>query len=141
MNPKIASQFADLFLKVDGRSSFSMLLQLACGIQPTIAHRQGGFKLAASCVLRTFEDRRVLAVPTQEAIADIVATYPDALIEIHATAGADLSNQMQDAQSFRYGLVNIGADSEHELEEKFAAIAERLDFRLVPVRAAASIGG
>jgi len=33
------------------------------------------------------------------------------------------------------------ADAEHELEEKFAAIAERLDFHLVPVRAAASIGG
>ena len=139
VNPKIASQFADLFLKVDGQSSFSILLQLACGIEPVMARRRGNFKLAASCVLRTFEDRHVRAVPTDDAIADIVQTYPDALIEIHATPGADLSNQMQDAQSFRYGLVNVGANSEHELEEKFASIAERLDFQLVPVRSVASI--
>ena len=133
VNPKIASQFADLFLRVDGQSSFSMLLELASGSRPSFTPRRGEFKLAASCVLRTFEDRRVAAIPTQAAIAGIVQRYPDARIEIHAVPGAALSNQMQDAQSFRYGLVNIGADSERELEEKFDAIAERLEFRLVPV--------
>ena len=137
VNPKIASQFADLFLKVDGQSSFSLLLELACGIEPVTAHRRGNFKLAASCVLRTFENSHVLAVPMQDAIADIERRYPDALIEIHATPGTDLSNQMQDAQSFRYGLVNIGANSEQDLDEKFASIAQHLEFRLVPVRAAA----
>jgi biotin carboxylase len=133
VNPKIASQFADLFLRVDGQSSFSMLLELASGSRPSFTPRRGEFKLAASCVLRTFEDRRVAAIPTQAAIAGIVQRYPDARIEIHAVPGAALSNQRQDAQSFRYGLVNIGADSERELEEKFDAIAERLEFRLVPV--------
>ena len=141
VNPKLASQFADLFHKVDGESSFSVLLQLACGIQPVTGRRQGTFKLAASCVLRTFENSHVLTVPTQDTIADIVEAHPDALIEIHATPGTDLSNQMQDAQSFRYGLVNIGANSEQELDEKFAAIAERLEFQLVPLRAAATFDG
>lgn len=141
VNPKIASQFADLFMKVDGRSSYSVLLALASGSRPLFAARRGAFKLAASCVLRTFEDRHVLAVPTQAAITDIVAAYPDALIEIHATPGADLSDQMQDAQSFRYGLVNIGANSERALEEKFARIASRLEFRMESVRAASPIDG
>ena len=139
VNPKIASQFADLFRKVDGQSSFSVLLHLASGIAPVMPYRQGNFKLAASCVLRTFADRHVVAVPTHEVIADIVATYPDASIEIHAAPGADLSNQMQDAHSFRYGLVSIGADSEQELDGKFAAIAERLEFQLAPVQSAARV--
>ena len=138
VNPKIASQFADLFLKVDGQSSFSVLLELASGARPTSAPGGGEFELAASCVLRTFEDSHVVSVPTQSAIAGIVETYPDARIEIHASPGTDLSNQMQDAQSFRYGLVNIGAHSERELEEKFAAIKARLEFRLVPARAPAA---
>ena len=132
VNPKIASQFADLFFKVDGESTFSMLLKLACGIRPAMARGQGDFKLSASCVLRTFEDRHVVAVPSQDAIARIVESYPDASIEIHATPGSALSSQMQDAESFRYGLVNIGASSEQELDEKFAAIAERLEFRFAP---------
>jgi len=130
VNPKIASQFADLFLKVDGVSAFSVLLQLALGEEPGFRRSQGEFSIAATCVLRTFEDRRVVRVPSTETIEAIVSDYPDALIEIHATPGMKLSDQMQDAQSFRYGLVNIGAGSEHELEEKFAHIARRLDFEL-----------
>ena len=133
VNPKIASQFADLFVKVDGQSSFSALLQIAMGEEPAWKSRQGAFRIAGTCVLRTFEDKRVLSVPTQERLAEIVCDYPDALIEIHAVPGRALSDQMQDAQSFRYGLVNIGAGSERELENKFADIARRLDFELAPL--------
>jgi hypothetical protein len=38
-------------------------------------------------------------------------------------------------QSFRYGLVNIGADSESELETKFEHIQSKLDFQFARVRA------
>jgi hypothetical protein len=132
VNPKLASQFADLFEKVDGQSSFAVLLQLALGKRPAWNRRQGQFRIAATCVLRTFEDRKVVAVPPSEGIEAVVAEYPDALIEIHATCGKNLSDQMQDAQSFRYGLVNIGANSGSELEEKFARIRSRLPFQFAP---------
>ncbi|HEV8517274.1 MAG TPA: ATP-grasp domain-containing protein [Burkholderiales bacterium] len=135
VNPKIASQFADLFMKVDGQSSFSVLLQIALGEEPLFSKRKGDFKIAASCVLRTFADRRVLGIPSNESILELVRHYPDALIEIHAHPGLNLSDQMQDAQSFRYGLVNIGADSESELETKFEHIQSKLDFQFARVRA------
>ena len=83
--------------------------------------------MSATCVLRTFEDKLLLRVPPQDTIDSIASEYPDAVIEIHATPGRNLSDQMQDAQSFRYGLVNIGADSEAGLEAKFERIAKRLD--------------
>jgi hypothetical protein len=134
VNPKIASQFSDLFLKVDGQHSYSALLQLALGEEPVFRRRQGEFRIAASCVLRTFEDKHVAGVPPDESIAAIVADYPDAQIEIHALTGKNLSDQMQDSQSFRYGLVNIGAGSEAELERKFADIQSRLEFRLAPAQ-------
>ena len=136
VNPKIASQFADLFLKVDGHSSFTALLQLAMGEEPAVIKRQGKFRVAASWVLRTFEDRRVVDIPSDASIRALVAEYPDALIEIHAIPGRCLSGQMQDSQSFRYGLVNIGADSARELATKFGHIQSRLDYRFVPARAA-----
>lgn len=134
VNPKIASQFADLFAKVDGQSSFCALLQLALGEQPTWNRGKGPFEIAASCVLRTFEDKAVLAIPSDKTIDEIVVDHPDAVIEIHAIPGRNLSDQMQDAQSFRYGLVNIGAHSDGELEDKFAHIQSRLHFQLAPAR-------
>ena len=133
VNPKIASQFADLFMKVDGQSAFSVLLQVAMGEAPVWKRRHGKFRIAASCVLRTFSDQRVLRVPSKVCVDEVVSDYPDAQIEIHAAPGGNLSDQMQDAQSFRYALVNIGADSESELDNKLADIASRLDFKLAPL--------
>ena len=133
VNPKLASQFPDLFKKVDGTSSYSVLLQLAVGEEPTFTQRQGDFKLAGSCVLRSFEDKRVLGIPSAEQIDRLKGDFPDALVEIYAPLGKNLSDQMQDSASFRYGLVNIGADSERELEEKFEHFKHSLDFQFAPV--------
>lgn len=129
VNPKIASQFPDLFEKVDGTSSYAPLLQIALGEEPAIARGQGEFKLAASCVLRTFEDRRVVRAPSAEQLAELASKFPDARVEIHVSAGDLLSGIMQDGKSFRYGLVNIGANSEAELDAKLDFCKNFLDFQ------------
>lgn len=132
VNPKIASQFPDLFEKVDGTSSYAVLLQLAAGEEPHFTYRQGKHKLAASCVLRTFTDQLVLRVPSAKETAAVLAEFPDARVQIIATEGKNLSDQMQDANSYRYGLVNIGADSEEELETNFELCKNILNFQLAP---------
>ncbi|MDT4968782.1 MAG: hypothetical protein QOJ64_3519 [Acidobacteriota bacterium] len=129
INPKIASQFADLFEKVDGLSSYAPLLQIAVGEKPHFPHREGAFGVAASCVLRTFENKRVVRVPSKEEVDALVRRFPDARIEISAVAGSLLSDVMQDGKSYRYGLVNIGADSSEELELKLELCKSALDFR------------
>jgi biotin carboxylase len=132
INPKIASQFPDLFEKVDGTSSYAPLLQIALGEEPTFKARQGAFKLAASCVLREFADRRVSRVPTGAEIAELTRRFPDARIEISVSTGQLLSDIMQDGKSFRYGLINIGANSEEELEAKFQFCKNSLPFEFSP---------
>jgi biotin carboxylase len=129
INPKIASQFTDLFEKVDGVSSYSPLLQIALGEEPEFPEGQGAFKVAASCVLRTFENKRVSGVPSRPQIDALVKRFPDARVEISASPGKLLSDVMQDGKSFRYGLVNIGAASHQELEAKFEACESLLDFQ------------
>jgi len=131
INPKIASQFTDLFEKVDGLSSYSPLLQIALGQEPEFPRRQGAFKVAASCVLRTFENQRVLSVPSQEQVNALIRKFPDARIEISATAGKLLSDVMQDGNSFRYCLINIGADSHQQLNAKFELCKSLLDFQFI----------
>jgi biotin carboxylase len=133
VNPKIASQFTDLFEKVDGTSTYSPLLRIAAGEEPTFQRRRGPFKLAASCVLRTFENRRVLTVPSSQQIGRLAERFTDARVEICAAPGKLLSDGMQDGKSYRYGLINIGADSEAELAAKLELCRSMLEFRFAPV--------
>jgi biotin carboxylase len=128
VNPKIASQFPDLFEKVDGVSGYKILLQIAIGEKPTFERRKGKFNLAASCVLRLFEDKRVVRKPTDADVKRVQAKYPDALINLIATEGKKLSEQTQDTYSFRYGLINIGAQSVEELEAKNEDCKSMLQF-------------
>ncbi|HEY0385972.1 MAG TPA: ATP-grasp domain-containing protein [Pyrinomonadaceae bacterium] len=133
VNPKIASQFTDLFEKVDGQSTYWPLLRIAAGDEPDFPRRRGSFRLAASCVLRTFEDGRVLAVPSSQQVGALSNRFPDARVEICAVPGKLLSDGMQDGKSYRYGLINIGADSESELAAKLESCRSMLDFRFAPV--------
>jgi biotin carboxylase len=129
INPKIASQFTDLFEKVDGASSYRPLLEIALGEEPVFPKGQGAFKVAASCVLRTFDNKRVLSVPSAEQVEALTRRFPDARVEISASPGRLLSDIMQDGKSFRYGLINIGADSWDDLEAKFELCKSLLDFK------------
>lgn len=128
VNPKIASQFTDLFEKVDGVSSYAPMLQIALGQEPDFRRGGGRFKCAASCVMRLFEDKRVLRVPSKDEIEALRRRFPDVRVETSAAPGRLLSETMQDGQSFRYAVVNLGADSWDELEEKFDECAASLEF-------------
>lgn len=109
INPRMASQFADLYEKVDGFNSYQVLIDLALGRQPAPTVRQGLYPMAASCVLRTFDNCEVLGLPTTAEIGHLCERYPGLRIEILASQGTRLSQELQDGSSFRYGIINIGA--------------------------------
>ncbi|MBZ0188645.1 MAG: ATP-grasp domain-containing protein [Candidatus Obscuribacterales bacterium] len=139
VNPRYASQFSDLFEKVDGTSTASVVLSLALGEQPTFAKGKGEFRLAASCVFRSFADRLVHSVPSQSDVEALKARYPEAIVEIRAQPGKLLFAEVQDSVSFRYGLVHLGANSASELDEKWQVCQELLDFKLGPAIGQAQI--
>jgi biotin carboxylase len=133
INPRMASQFADLYEKVDGTNAYEVLLDLGTGIRPTPKRRQGKYRFAASCVLRTFEDCVVAVLPFQEKLAQIEQAYPDIRVEIHATAGRRLSDELQDGTSFRYGIVCLGGRDRAEVLRRFEACRAVLGIVLLPV--------
>lgn len=133
INPRMSSQFADIFEKVDGINSYSILLDLAFGRRPTIRRRQGRHRAAFSCVLRRFSNAFLRRAPLPDQIAALEAQYPDLRIEILATEGLKLSQQMQDTCSYRYGVINIGASSREEALAIFDECQRRLTFDFVPV--------
>lgn len=133
INPKIASQFPDLFEKVDGINSYEIMMRIALGEKPEFVRGGGRYKIAASCVLRTFEDQLVKKLPSKESIDAVEERYPATMVQVIATAGKKLSEQSQDANSYRYGLINMGAQSEVQLEENFEDASAMLDYELEPV--------
>lgn len=130
INPRMASQFADLYEKVDGFNTYAVLLALSLGESPILQSRAGPHAAASSCVLRQFEDAYVSQCPSEEEILSIDNLLPGTRVEIIAAPGECLSQRMQDGCSFRYGIVNIGGRSRSDVLRKFALCKEKLTFEL-----------
>lgn len=133
INPRMASQFADLYEKVDGTSSYTVLLDIAQGRAPRFTPRQGRYGFAASCVLRSFEDHIVAALPSEADLDRLARLYPDIRVELHATVGRKLSDEFQDGRSYRYGIVNLGGRDRAHVFEQFESCRETLGIALLPV--------
>jgi biotin carboxylase len=135
INPRISSQFADLYEKVDGTNAYEILLDIALGQKPRVKRKQGIHAAAASFVLREFEDCLVAALPSDTELEAISLSYPDVRIELHARKGCRLSDEMQDGQSYRYGIVNLGGRDRAEMLRKFEDCRGRLKVTLLPAMA------
>ena len=133
INPRMASQFADLYEKVDGTNSYAVLLDIAQGRAPRFTRRQGRHAFAASIVLRSFEDYVVAALPSEADLARLARDNPDIRVELLARLGRALSSEMQDGNSYRYGIVNLGGRDRADVLERFAACRERLGIVFAPV--------
>jgi biotin carboxylase len=93
INPRMASQFADLYEKVDGTSSYTVLLDIARGRTPQFTRRQGRYGFAASIVLRSFEDTS--CPPRGRVTSTAQNRYPD-LRSDSGEGGRALSSEMRD---------------------------------------------
>jgi biotin carboxylase len=134
INPRMASQFADLYEKVDGTNSYAVLLDIAQGRAPRFTRRQGRYGFAASIVLRSFDDYVVAALPSEADLERLKRTYPDIRVEILARVGRALSSEMQDGTSYRYGIVSLGGKDRDDVLTQFAACRDSLGIVFEPVR-------
>lgn len=128
INLRMASQFSDLFEKVDGYNTYQSLIDLATKKQVTITQGGGPHEVAASCVLRTFKDKNVAQVPSDSSREALLKKHPDMRFELCAKKGKKLSDVLQDGKSYRYGLVHLGAHNWKQLDDYFDECKKILDF-------------
>ena len=95
--------------------------------------RQSRIVLAASYVLRSFEDHIVAALPAEADLDRLAQLYPDIRVELHATVGRKLSDEFQDGRSYRYGIVNLGGRDRAHVLEQFETCRESLGIVLLPM--------
>lgn len=134
INPRMASQFADLHEKVDGRNTYSLLLDLALGRRPPAWQSgRGRHAVAVSHVLRRFDDALVAKVPSQHQIDKVLQRHPDLRVEVLATEGELLSRELQDGRSYRYGIISVGGRDLQEIGEIIAWCCVALPFEFAKV--------
>jgi hypothetical protein len=137
INGRMASQFAPLYRMLDGIDLYAMQLEMLLGRDPGGAEvwspgrkRTG---VAASFVLRRFEDGRVRRVPSAEDLCRLGERFPGAFVEILVREGERLSDELQDDESYRYALVDLCAGDWQELQWKFEEARRLLPFTFAPV--------
>ena len=128
INPRMASQFADMIEKVDGTNSYKIQVDLALGRKSRFEKGKGSHEFASSFVLRSFEDKIIKKVSGEKEIGKVLQLLPDARIEIYGSKGALLSSELQDMQSYWYGIINLGGDSLVDLKDKYEKCRKILTF-------------
>jgi hypothetical protein len=88
--------------------------------------------VAASLVLRRFEDGRVTRIPSSEDLHRLRMRFPDAFVEILVQEGERLSDELQDDESYRYALLDLCARDWEELQAKYEEAKKFLPFSFVP---------
>jgi threonine-phosphate decarboxylase len=133
INPRMSYQFSDLFEKVDGTNSYDLQLQISQGEQPEFIHGNGEYGVAASFVLRLFEDKIVTRAPLPGELRKVQARFPDARIIIKVSEGDRLSDLSQDEESYRYAIINLGGKDWADLHNRFEEIKGLLKFDFRPL--------
>jgi hypothetical protein len=128
VNPRMASQFADFYEKVDGKSSYEYACDIALGNIPQVQRNQGPFAVAISFVLRCLINKKVLHVPTQQEIERATKVFPDLRLYCFITPGMTLADTLQDGYSFRYALVHLGGKDVDDAKKRFVQCMKLLKF-------------
>jgi hypothetical protein len=137
INGRMSSQFAPLYRMVDGIDLYAMQLDLALGRDPGgrgiwAPGRKRG-TVAASFVLRTFENGYVRRIPSAEEIERLERRFPEAFVEILVKKGEKLSDELQDDESYRYALVDLCAKNGKALRKQFDDAKGLLPFAFEPI--------
>jgi len=130
VNPRLSYQFADLYEKVDGTSSYDVLLDLTLGREPAFRRGAGKYAFASSFVLRAFPGERLPAPPTAADVGAFAEQHPDVRLRIYARKGSLVEAEMRATGSYCYGVLNVGAASQSDLFAVHEDARERLRFRV-----------
>ena len=118
-NPRLASQFADLYLRVQGRDAHAMSLALALGQNPAELPRSAPTAgAAASQVYRSFDPHARVRMPGAAQQAALAQALPDARLFLYPKTGHSLARDFKWLGCYRHGIVHLGGRDAGHLRER-----------------------
>lgn len=126
-NPRMASQFSDLYLRVQGLELHAVALALAHGEDPAslpLAAPVDG--AAASFVYRVFSPEAVVTQPGATQRQALAQQFPDALLLPFPKPSGAIARDFKWLGSYRYGIVHLGGRDAAELRARCEAASALL---------------
>lgn len=118
-NPRMASQFGDLYRRVLGADAHAMALALALGRDPRDVPREAPTAgAAASLVYRTLAGETPPAPPSPWQRHAFARSFPDGLVFSFPKHGHALERDYKWTGSHRYGIVHLGGRDRADLRER-----------------------
>jgi biotin carboxylase len=126
-NPRMAAQFSDLYLRVDGIDLHRIALELAHGRDPALLPRTApGAGVAASFVYRAFAEKEVAAMPGPARAQDFSRRFPDALLFTFPKPRGSMKRDFKWLGSYRYGIIHLGGCDNTDLLNRCREASELL---------------
>ena len=118
-NPRLASQFGDLYQRVQGVDAHAMALAIALGDDPASLPRTApNAGAAASLVYRSFDPHVLPVMPTAPALRAFAAAFPDGLVFCFPKQGHSLARDFKWTGSHRFGIVHLGGRDRDDLRAR-----------------------
>lgn len=115
-NPRMASQFSDLYLRVDGIDLHEIAFALAHNMDPaTLGKTEPTSGAAASFVYRTLEQTAAVSFPNFLQRNSFWKSFPDALLFEYPKDAKELQRDFKWLRSYRYGIMHLGGENARHL--------------------------
>jgi hypothetical protein len=126
-NPRLASQFGDLYRRVHGIDAHGIGVALALGDDPLHVPRiEPTAGVAASLVYRAFDPATVPAAPNAAQAATFARRFADGLMFSFPKRGHGLARDFKWTGSHRYGIVHLGGRDWDDLRARAEQASELL---------------
>ena len=129
-NPRMASQYSDLYRRVLGIDLHAMALALAHGRDPASARRgvpTAG--AAASFVYRAFDPADRVHLPSSAQTRAFIQAYPDALLFPYPKSAGSIARDFKWLGSYRYGITHLGGCDKADLRARCEAASALLGWQ------------
>ena len=126
-NPRMASQFSDLYLRVDGVDLHACSLAMAHGKHPESERRVAPTAGAASSlVYRSFVPDQHCAMPSASQTAQFHQTFPDGLLLPFPKDKGSIERDFKWLGCYRYGIVHLSGRDTADLRQRAQAASKIL---------------
>ena len=118
-NPRMASQYSDLYQRVLGVDMHRMALALAHGEDPaSVPRSEPTAGAAASFVYRAFEQADAVKLPSADQTRAFEAAFPDGLVFSYPKSAGSIARDFKWLGSYRYGITHLGGRDAADLRAR-----------------------
>jgi biotin carboxylase len=136
-NPRMASQYSDLYQRVVGIDMHAMALALAHGQDPAgVPRRVPTAGAAASFVYRALDPAEKVTLPGHARLRAFAAAFPDGLVFPYPKSQGSIARDHKWLGSYRFGITHLGgvdaADLKTRCERASALLGWEPPYREAP---------